>query len=94
MGRAEFTLLIMKFANNKLIEDPLEFLEKLISKMFEYELAKVQYVDKKSPFNSMLSRFDKTDDLLCGNDVCNLQEQLDAKIEVELARVESIRADS
>ena len=69
VGRAEFTLLIMKFANNELIEDPLEFLEKLISKMFEYELAKANYVDKRSPFNSMLSKFTKADELLDGNEV-------------------------
>ena len=84
----------MKFANNELIEDPLEFLEKLISKMFEYELAKANYVDKRSPFNSMLSKFTKADELLDGNEVQSLQDQLDANIEVELSRVESIRADS
>ena len=84
----------MKFANNKSIEEPLKFLEKLISKMFEYELAKVQYVDERSPFNNMLSRFTKTDELLDGNEVYSLQEQLDTKIKVELTRVEAIREDS
>ena len=56
----------MKFANNLIIEIPLKFIEKLISKMFEFELAKAQYTDPNSIFNSMLNRFNKIDDLVTG----------------------------
>ena len=66
VGLSEFTLLCMKFTNNRIIETPLKFIEKLISKMFEFELAKAQYTDQNSIFNSMLNRFNKIDDLVTG----------------------------
>ena len=56
----------MKFSNNKIIEEPLKFIDRIIEKMFEFELVKVQYVDARCPFNSMLNRFDKLDSLVTG----------------------------
>ena len=51
VGLSQFTLPCMKFANNKAVENPLKFIEGLISKMFEFELAKAQLVDGFSIFN-------------------------------------------
>ena len=63
-------MLCMKFTNNEIITNPLKFIEGLISRMFEFELAKTAfYIDSRSPFTQMLNRFDHLDQLVIGLDL-------------------------
>ena len=91
---SEFSLLCMKFSNNRVIENPLKFIEKLISKMFEFELSKAQVVDEKSIFNQMLNRFSSLSALITGSDVEKLKSLIHQNVKQELARVKEVRADS
>lgn len=46
VGKAEFAVLCMKFGNNKLILQALNYLEKKISKMLDFDQQKSVYIEQ------------------------------------------------
>ena len=91
IGKAEFTVLVMKFGNNKVVYDTVAFLDKKISKMIDFDQAKSSYVEEKSIFVELLMHFESDKDLIRNEKIELLQEAFEARLTQERARVTAAR---
>jgi len=57
VDKAEFTLYIMKFANNPTVKEILKYLERMVAQIIEFDMTIRQRNEKMCPFTSMLCYF-------------------------------------
>ena len=69
VGRAEFSLLCLKFQSNPIIRDRVNYLDRLISKATDFDVLSSQHLDKCGPFDSMINKFERLDQLIRGTNV-------------------------
>ena len=66
ISRSEFTLLTMKFSNHPIIKKYVEFLDMLVSKIYDFNETKSRIIDEESPFFGLISRFTSMEELVTG----------------------------
>jgi len=66
VGKAEFSLYMMKFANNKEVKKILHFLERMVSQTIEFDLTLRIRDERLCPFTSMINQFKNDDYLIRG----------------------------
>ena len=64
IGKAEFTVIVMKFGNNRTVYDAVAFLDKKISKMIDFDQAKSSFIEEKSIFVDLLMHISSDKDLV------------------------------
>ena len=91
MMRSEFTLLFIKFARNPKLRGYLEFIDRIVGKILDFDGQK--YFDRKSPFFEMIDQFKSTEELITGPEVTLLQKLIKEKINKEQRRVLAVKSD-
>lgn len=91
IGKAEFSVLAMKFSNNRIVKDAIYYLDKKISKMIDFDQHKSSFIENKSPFTQMIMHCTKEDDLVKDHNICKLQKAIQANIDLENKRVKKAR---
>ena len=64
IGKAQFTVLCMKFGNSKLVKDQIVFLEKKVSKMIDFDQKKSSFIEERSLFSKLISNMSSEKDLI------------------------------
>ena len=64
IGKAEFTVLTMKFGNNKVVQDAVWYIEKKISKLIDFDQQKGSFIEKKSIFTDLILTMSSEKDLV------------------------------
>lgn len=91
IGKAEFSVLAMKFSNNRVVKDVIYYLDKKISKMIDFDQHKSSFIENKSPFTQMIMHCHKEDDLVRDHNICKLQRAIQANVDLENKRVSEAR---
>ena len=91
IGKAEFSVLCMKFGNNPVIKKTVDYLEKKISKMLDFDQEKSVFIEKASPFTELVMRMKSEQELINGVQIEALLKAIDEKISIEKKRIVQAR---
>ena len=64
MGKAEFTVLCMKFGSNKVVADAEHFLEKKVSKMIDFDQQRGSLAERRSVFTELILHMESEADII------------------------------
>lgn len=92
IGKAEFTVLTMKFGNNKVMKEAVFYLEKKISKMIDFDQQKSSFAEKKSIFTDLILHMSSEKDLVRDAQVEQLEIAINENIISEKKRIAKARA--
>lgn len=93
VGKAEFSLYMMKFANNPEVKSILKFLEKMVSQAIEFDLTLRVRDERKVPFSQMINMFKNDDKILRGEALAKVLAALKEGMELERQRVNDFRSN-
>ena len=54
VSRSEFCLLFMKFARNPMVADRLEYIDRLLGKILDFDKEITEHLDLRGPFREMI----------------------------------------
>jgi hypothetical protein len=92
VGKAEFSLYMMKFANNPEVKSILKFLEKMVSQAIEFDLTLRVRDERICPFTSLINRFKNDDEVIKGDTLAKVLAVLKEGLESEQRRVSDFRS--
>ena len=76
----------MKFGNNQLVTKTVQYLEKKISKMIDFDQQKSVFIEQQSVFTEMVMHMSDDNELTRGMQLESLIQKIDEKHEAEKAR--------
>ena len=91
IGKAEFTVLCMKFGNSQLIQDAVQYLEKKVSKLLDFDQNKSSMVERKSMFSELVMRVPRISALIRNEKIEELRKAVDDEIKHERLRIKQVR---
>lgn len=69
IGKAEFTVLCMKFANNRHVSETVNYLDQKLSKMIDFDQQMSSFLEKKSVFTELIMHMQAENELICNAEV-------------------------
>ena len=66
IGKAEFAMLCTKFGKNKIVTKTLDYIDRKVGKMIDFDQNKSVYIEQASPFNEFIMRMRDENDLISG----------------------------
>lgn len=91
VGKAEYSLYLMKFANNKDLKDQLKFIERMIAQSIEFDLTVRLRDETFCPFTEMINKFPHEDTILKDHKLEQVVEAANENIEIEMKRIREFK---
>ena len=91
IGKAEFSVLCMKFGNNKSVCETINYLDKKVSKVIDFDQQMSDILETKSIFTELILHFQSDSQLIRGKELDLLEKHILLLIEAEKERVKAIR---
>ena len=91
IGKAEFSVLCMKFGNNKSVCDAINYLDKKVSKVIDFDQKMSDILEKKSIFTELILHFQSDSTLIRGEELDLLEKHILLLIETEKERIKALR---
>jgi len=76
----------MKFGNNVMVKKTVEYLEKKISKLLDFDQNKSLFIERQSPFTELVLHLRSEEDLISGVQLETLINTIEQKVEIEKKR--------
>ena len=81
----------MKFGNSQLIQDAVQYLEKKVSKLLDFDQNKSSMVERKSMFSELVMRVPRISALIRNEQIEELRKAVDDEIKQERIRIKQVR---